>query len=543
MLQGMMMNRPLLVSSILDYAADVHSSTDIVSATIEGGLHRTTFADTRVRVARLANALRSLGIKPGERVATLAWNGYRHFELYYAISGVGAVCHTINPRLFTGQLTYIVNHAQDSLLFFDLSFLPIVESLRPSWPDSVRYVAMTDREHMPAASAVPGLLCYEELLASGEPDIAWADLDEKAACALCYTSGTTDDPKGVLYSNRAMVLHALFVLACCGETIRKGARILPMVPLFHANAWGLPYAAPLAGAALVFPGARLDGESLFHLMQSERVTASWGVPTVWLGVLAEMRKRGAKPDALRQALTGGSAAPRALIEALECDFGIEVTHGWGMTEMSPVGTVTRFSAEEEALPVTDRVERKTYQGRRIFGVELKLVGENGQRLPHDGHATGELFVRGPAIVSGYYKADNKAVLDAEGWFGTGDVARITPDGYLIIVDRTKDLIKSGGEWISSIDVENAAMGCPGVASAAVIAVPHPKWHERPLLVVVPAPGENPKRDDILDHLSRRLAKWQLPDDIAFVEKIPLTATGKISKRELRDQFGGYKLPD
>jgi 3-(methylthio)propionyl---CoA ligase len=544
MLKGMMMDRPLLVSGILDYAADVHAGTSVVSATIEGGVHRTTYAETRRRVACLAGALRGMGVKPGDRIATLAWNGYRHFELYYAISGIGAVCHTINPRLFPGQLEYIVNHAQDTLLFFDLTFTPLVGSLAPSWPRELRYIAMTDPAHMPDGRSLPDLLCYEELLASGPPETAWADVEENTACALCYTSGTTGEPKGVLYSNRAMVLHALFVLASCGEAIRKGARILPMVPLFHANAWGLPYAAPLAGAGLVFPGARLDGESLFDMMEAEGVTASWGVPTVWLGVLAQMRKQGRKPQALRHALTGGSAAPRSLIEALECDFGIDVTHGWGMTEMSPVGTVTRLSAEEQTLPDADRIERKTYQGRRMFGVELKLVGKDANRLPHDGVATGELYVRGPAIVAGYYKSDgNERLLDGEGWFGTGDVARITPDGYLIIVDRTKDLIKSGGEWISSIDIENLATGCPGVASAAVIAVPHPKWDERPLLVVVRAKGATPSREDILAYLAQRLAKWQLPDDVAFVEQIPLTATGKISKRELREQFDGYQLPE
>lgn len=545
MLKGMMMDRPLLVSGIIDYAADVYASTEIVSAALEGGLHRTTYADAQARIARLANALRDMGIKPGDRVATLAWNGYRHFELYYAISGIGAVCHTINPRLFAGQLTYIVNHAQDTLLMFDLTFLPLVEQLQPTLPASLRYVAMADRTHMPRETALPHLLCYEEILSAGTPQIVWPDFDENAACALCYTSGTTGDPKGVLYSNRAMVLHALFVLASCGATLHKGARILPIVPLFHANAWGLPYAAPLAGAALVLPGAKLDGASMFALMDAEGVTASWGVPTVWLGVLSEMRQHGRKPRALQRVLTGGSAAPRSLIQALECDFGLDVTHGWGMTEMSPVGTVTRFSAEEEQLPLEARMDLKTYQGRRLFGVELKLVGKDGRRMEHDGVATGELFVRGPAIISGYYKneAGNADVLDNDGWFGTGDVARITPDGYLVIVDRTKDLIKSGGEWISSIDIENIAMGCPGVANAAVIAVSHPKWDERPLLVIVKAAGADITRERILAHLATCLPKWQLPDDIAFVERIPLTATGKVSKRELREQFEGYRLPE
>jgi fatty-acyl-CoA synthase len=543
MLKGEMMGRPLLVSQVIDYAADVHAKTDIVSVTTEGGLHRYGYADARKRIAKLANALRDLGIKPGDRVATLAWNGYRHFELYYAISGIGAVCHTINPRLFPDQITYIVNHAQDSILCFDLTFTPLIEKLRPHLPAGLRYVAMTDRAHMPETS-LPGLFCYEEVVASGAPDITWPELDENAACALCYTSGTTGEPKGVLYSNRSTVLHALFVLASCGKSLQKSRRILPVVPLFHANAWGLPYAAPLAGCAIVFPGPKLDGASLFTLMDGERVTAAWGVPTVWQGLLVEMQKQGRKPAGLTDMLTGGSAAPLSLIETFERDYDLDVVHGWGMTEMSPVGTVTRLSAEEAALPLAERVQIKSRQGRRLFGVELKLVDADGKCVPHDGVATGELFVRGPAIVQGYYnnpEASAKA-LDAEGWFGTGDVARITPDGYLIVVDRTKDLIKSGGEWISSIDVENAAMGCPGVANAAVIAIPCPRWGERPLLVAVKTAGAEPSKETILQHLSAHIAKWQLPDDVVFVDQIPLTATGKISKRELRAKFETYKPP-
>ncbi|MGE5511587.1 MAG: long-chain-fatty-acid--CoA ligase [Bacteroidota bacterium] len=544
MLQGMMMDRPLLVSSVLDYAADVHPGIEIVSVTVEGGVHRYGYADARKRIARLANALLALGVKPGDRVATLAWNGYRHFELYYAIAGIGAVCHTINPRLFAEQLTYIVNHAQDTLLFFDLTFTPLVESLRPTFPASLRYVAMTDRAHMPEKTSLPGLLCYEEVLASGAPEIAWPDFDENAACALCYTSGTTGEPKGVLYSNRAMVLHALFVIASSAKTFQVGARILPMVPLFHANAWGLPYAAPLAGCALVFPGAKLDGESIFSLMESERVTASWGVPTVWMGVLAEMKKHGRKPAALARVLSGGSAVPPAMIATFERDYGLDVCHGWGMTEMSPVGTLSRLCPEEEAMDLDARVALKSLQGRRMFGVELKLVGADGKRLPHDGEAVGELHVRGPAVVRGYYNNPQATAqaLDAEGWFATGDVARIGPDGSLSIVDRTKDLVKSGGEWISSIDIENIAVGCEGVSNAAVIAVPHPKWTERPLLVVVKAKGAEPTKESILAQLATKLARWQLPDDVVFVDQIPLTATGKISKRELRARFADYKVP-
>jgi fatty-acyl-CoA synthase len=542
MLEGMMMNRPLLVSSIIDYAADVHPTTDIVSVTVEGGLHRYGYGDARKRVLRLANALRDLGVKPGDRVATLAWNGYRHFELYYAIAGIGAVCHTINPRLFGEQITYIVNHAEDTLLFLDLTFTPLVEKLSPAFPKSLRYVAMTDRAHM-SASALPDLLCYEEVLASGAPDLTWPELDEHAACALCYTSGTTGDPKGVLYSNRATVLHALFVLPACAKALQNGRRVLPVVPLFHANAWGLPYTAPIAGAALIFPGAKLDGESLFALMDSERVTGGWGVPTVWLGLLTEMQKHGRKPAALTDILTGGSAAPLSLIETFERDHSIDIVHGWGMTEMSPVGTTTRLGPQDADKPLAERVNIKSRQGKRIFGVELKLVGPDGETLPHDGKATGELFVRGAAVVRGYYRNETAPGrgLDADGWFGTGDVARITPDGYLIVVDRTKDLIKSGGEWISSIELENHAMSCSGVANAAVIAVAHAKWGERPLLVIVKAKGADPCKDSILSQLGQKLAKWQLPDEVVFVDEIPLTATGKISKLALRAKFSDYKL--
>jgi len=544
MLEGMMMDRPLLVSSIIDYAAEVHPNTEIVSATLEGPLHRYGYRDARRRIACLANALRAKGVKPGDRVATLAWNGYRHFELYYAVAGIGAVCHTINPRLFDDQLTYIVNHAKDTYLFFDLTFTPLVEKLRPAWPASLRYVAMTDLAHMPKATSLPDLTCYEELLAAGSPEIVWPDFDENAACALCYTSGTTGDPKGALYSNRAMVLHTLFVLACSSKTFHRAARILPMVPLFHANAWGLPYAAPLAGAALIFPGAKLDGESIFKLMDEERVTASWGVPTVWLGVLNEMTRQGRKPVALTDVLSGGSAVPRSMIETFERDWGLDVCHGWGMTEMSPVGTLTRLGPEESE-PLQRRIDLKSLQGRRMFGVELKLVGPDGKRVAHDGISTGELFVRGPAIVRGYFENPEatRNALDADGWFGTGDVARIDPDGFLSIVDRTKDLVKSGGEWISSIDVENIAMGCPGVANAAVIAVPHPKWAERPLLVIVKAAGANPSKSEIFSYLESKLAKWQVPADVAFLDQLPLTATGKISKRELRSKFSGYRLPE
>jgi fatty-acyl-CoA synthase len=545
MLRGLMMDRPLLVSSVIDYAAEVFPDVEVVSQTVEGGIHRYGYRVARERIGRLANALKGLGVRPGDRVATLAWNGYRHFELYYAIAGIGAVCHTINPRLFPEQIAYIANHAEDTALFFDLTFLPLVEKLAPALKSVRTYALMTDRAHMPADGQMGGLLCYEGLLEEVDSHLEWPDFDENAACALCYTSGTTGEPKGVLYSNRSMLLHSFFVIAAHPHTFARNRKILPVVPLFHANAWGLPYITPMTGCPFILPGARLDGASLFDLMEAEGVDSGWGVPTVWLGLLDELRKRGRKPRALKQVLVGGSAAPQALIDTFTRDYDIEVMHGWGMTEMSPVGTLTIKRPEEWTLPPLERAALTAKQGRRIYGVELKVIDDKGQRAPADGETSGELFVRGPAIVSGYFKNEEASArqIDAEGWFATGDVAKITPDGWLMIVDRTKDLVKSGGEWISSIDVENAAMACRGLANCAVIGVPHPKWHERPLLVAVKAPGAEPTKAEILDVLASTLASWQLPDDVVFVDQLPMTATGKISKKDLRAQFAEYKLPE
>lgn len=543
MLKGLMMDRPLLVSSLIDYAAEVHGGSQLISASVEGGVHRATVRDTALRIARLANMLLQLGVKPGDRIATLAWNTTRHVELYYAISGIGAVCHTINPRLFPEQMTYIVNHAADRVLFFDATFLPLVEKLRPVWKPVETYVLMSDRAHMPAASSIDGLLCFEEILAQGSDRIVWPDLDETTASSLCYTSGTTGEPKGALFSHRSTVLHALFEIASLPGPFAPDKPILPVVPLFHVNAWGLPYATMLSGTPLVLPGPRLDGASLFDLMDAERVHSAWGVPTVWLGLLEEMRKRGRKPSGFSDVIIGGSAAPTPMIEIFERQYGVNVIHGWGMTEMSPVGAFTRLTPAESALPLEARIQLKAHQGRRFYGVDFKIVDEAGHRQPHDGQAQGELHVRGPTVISAYFEnpAASKAGFDADGWFATGDVARITDDGFLTLVDRTKDLVKSGGEWISSIDVENVALGCPGVANAAVIAVPHPRWTERPLLVVVKAKDADPTKEAILAHLATKLAKWQLPDDVVFVESLPLTATGKVSKKDLRGRFSDFKL--
>ena len=546
MLRGLMMDRPLLVSSVIDYAAEVFPNVEIVSQTVEGGLHRYGYAEARQRIGRLANALLQLGVKPGDRVATLAWNGYRHFELYFAISGIGAVCHTINPRLFPEQITYIANHAGDSMLFFDLTFLPLVEKLAPGCKTIKTLVAMTDREHMPPKAQWPSLSCYEDLLAQAAPAFRWPEFDEHAACALCYTSGTTGEPKGVLYSNRSMLLHTFFLISTRPDLFAHNRTILPVVPLFHANAWSLPYVTPLTGCPLILPGARLDGPTLFDLMEAEGVEAGWGVPTVWLGLLDEFKKRGRKPKNLVQILSGGSAVPQAMIDTFTRDWGIEVTHGWGMTEMSPVGTLTVFRPEERAKAPLERAALSARQGRRMFGVDLKVIDESGKRAPADGQTSGELFVRGATVVSGYFNNPEATAkqIDSEGWFGTGDVAKLTPDAWLLIVDRTKDLVKSGGEWISSIDVENAALAAvTGIANCAVIGVPHPKWNERPLLVVVKAPGAEPTKAEILDALGAKIAKWQMPDDVVFVEALPMTATGKISKKDLRAKFADYPLPD
>lgn len=540
-MQGMMMNRPMRVNDILSFAAEVHGESEVVSSTIEGGIHRTTYRAIEKRTRKLANVLVKLGVKSGDRVATLAWNGYRHFELYYGIAGTGAVCHTINPRLSAEQMIYIVNHAEDRVIFADLTFLPILDALKEHFPKDLIYVAMTDRAHMPE-SGLPNLLCYEDLVDAEADDFEWPDFPEDTACGLCYTSGTTGNPKGALFSHRSTVLHAMMGGVSLQTCLTPGKRILPVVPLFHVNAWGLPYAAPLTGASLIFPGAGMDGPSLFKLMDDENVFSAWGVPTVWLGLLAEIKAQGGKPKGFAEVIIGGSAAPRSMIESFET-MDVSVCHAWGMTEMSPIGTIGVLNAAQDALPMQDRIDIKSKQGRRVFGVDLKIIDEDGVKLPHDGVAQGELFVRGNTIVSGYFKNDAASAdaFDVDGWFGTGDVAKIDDEGRLTITDRAKDLIKSGGEWISSIDVENMAMAHPDVANCAVIAVPHPKWDERPLLVVVSTEGAGQNAESLLAHLGENLAKWQVPDEVVFVPDLPLTATGKVSKLTLRQRYNDGTL--
>ena len=537
-LMGQMMSAPLLISSIIKHAARYYASTEIVSRRTEGDLHRYTYRDCELRARKVAQALGALGVRQGERVGTLAWNGYRHLEIYYGVSGMGAVCHTINPRLFPEQIAYIINHAEDRYVFFDATFLPLVEGVAPHCPNVKGWVMMTDRAHMPAEAKVP-LLCYEDLIDAQDGDYTWPEFDENLASSLCYTSGTTGNPKGALYSHRSTVLHSYAsalpdALGCSARDV-----ILPVVPMFHVNAWGLPYSVPLVGAKLVLPGAKLDGASLFELFEQEKVTFSAGVPTVWLGLLQHVNANNLKFSTFRRTVIGGSAAPPAMIRALEA-LDVEVIHAWGMTEMSPLGTSCKLLARHEDLPEDARHKILEKQGRVIYGVDMKIVDGEGAELPWDGKAFGDLYVRGPWVISTYFRNDNTPLVD--GWFPTGDVATIDEEGYMQITDRSKDVIKSGGEWISSIDVENVAAAHPAVHMAACISAYHPKWDERPLLVVVRRPGMDITREELLAFFEGKVAKWWIPDDVAFVTEIPLTATGKMQKLKLRDQFKDYKLP-
>ena len=539
---GLMQDRPLLISQLIDHAAANHGDTEIVSRTVEGPIHRYTYRDARVRARKVAEALISRGVTRGDRIGTLAWNGYRHFELYYGISGMGAVCHTINPRLFPEQIVYIVNHAEDQILFVDLNLLPAVEKLLPELKSVRHVVAMTDRAHLPKDLRIPDLLVYEELLADKPGTYEWPDFDEHTASSLCYTSGTTGNPKGVLYHHRSTILHAYG--SALPDTLNLSARsvVLPVVPMFHVNAWGLPYSAAMVGAKLVFPGIALDGASLHELFEAEGVTFTAGVPTVWLALLQHLQANKLKLATVKYAVIGGSAAPPAMIETFARDYGVEVLHAWGMSEMSPLGTVNHPKEKHLKLPADDLLALRLKQGRPPFGVDMMIVDDTGAELPRDGKAFGDLLVRGPWVTSGYFRGEGGDVLREGGWFATGDVATIDPDGYMTITDRSKDVIKSGGEWISSIDLENAAMAHPGVAEAAVIGIAHPKWDERPLLIVHRKPDAAIDKKELIEFLGTRVAKWWLPDDVQFVEAIPHTATGKILKTKLRETFKDYKLP-
>ncbi len=542
-MRGLMMDQPLRISSILDYAADYHGEAEMVSWTADRPAHRTSYAKLRGRIKQLANALRAeLGVGLGDRVATLAWNDHRHFELYYGIAGIGAVCHTINPRLFPDQIAYIINHAEDRYLFTDPMFLPLVERLAPQLKTLEGIFVLTDDAHLPATGL--DARSYEGLIAEQPASYEWPVFDETTACGLCYTSGTTGAPKGALYHHRSTVLHALAV--ALPDAIGLSARdtVLPVVPMFHVNAWGLPYACPLVGARVVMPGPRLDGASLYEQFERERVTFAAGVPTIWFGLLNHMKETGKRLSSLKRVVVGGAAAPLSMIEAFELEHGVEVLHGWGMTEMSPVGSVCSLNPARARLPVEQRHQIKQKQGHAIWGVEFKIVDDQGRRLPHDGRAAGVLFVRGPWIASAYFRDQEatKEAFDAEGWFSTGDVATIDPAGTMQITDRAKDMISSGGEWISSIALENAAVGHPDLAEAAVIAAAHPKWGERPLLIAVRRPGAVVERGALIDFLSAKVAKWWLPDDVVFVDELPHTATGKIQKSVLRERYRDYRLP-
>jgi 3-(methylthio)propionyl---CoA ligase len=538
-MRGCMGERPLLISAIIDHAAVYHSDTEIVSRLVDGSTHRYSYADAQRRSKRLANALLKLGIEPGDRIGTLAWNSYRHFELYYGVSGIGAVCHTINPRLFDEQIVYIVNHAHDRLLFVETSFIPLVERLAPQFPKDCRIVLLSK-----ADTSLPVLATYDELIAGESDEFDWPEFDECTAAALCYTSGTTGRPKGVLYSHRSTVIHALGASLPHAIPMTASDVVCPVVPLFHACGWATPYTAPMNGAKLVFPGARLDGASLYELFEAEGVTLSLGVPTVWLGFTAHLEATGAKCSTLRGVLSGGSAIPPSLIAAFE-ERGIAMVQGWGMTEMSPLGTVSALKAKHKGLDKTGQRAIKATAGRPVFGVEMKIVDDDSRRLPHDGVAVGEILVRGPWVINGYFEDEeaSRAAVTEDGWLRTGDVGSIDRDGYMRISDRRKDVIKSGGEWISTIDLENTAMGHDSVAEAAVIAVPHPRWGERPLLVIAPRPGQQPETGELIELLAQRFPRWMLPDDVAIVTEMPHTATGKVMKTKLREMFAGHKLPE
>jgi fatty-acyl-CoA synthase len=538
-----MMNSPLTITSIMRHVERNSPDGEIVSVTVDNPMHRQTYASAFARARRLANALNRLGLSPADRVATLAWNDYRHFELYYAVSCAGFVLHTINPRLYAEQIVYIANHAEDQVVFTDVMFVPLLEKLAPQLPGVKAFVVMTDAANMPQ-SDLPNLLCYETLLDSESDDFDWPDLGENAASTLCYTSGTTGNPKGVLYSHRATVLHTY--ASVMPDVMNLAARdvVLPVVPLFHANGWGSAYAAPMVGAKLVFPGPKLgDGETLHGLMESEGVTVALGVPTVWLALLQYLRESDSSLSTLERTIVGGSACPLAIMDEFREKHGVTTHHAWGMTEMSPLGTFNALLPGMETLEHKAVQAIRAKQGRAVYGVEMKIVDDANQDLPWDGKRFGTLKVRGPWIASDYYRMEGKSdAFDVDGWFNTGDVATIDANGYMQITDRTKDVIKSGGEWISSIDLENAAVSHPAVLEAAVIGVPHQKWAERPLMIVVLNDGEYVDKAGLLEFLSGHVAKWWLPDDIVFVDEIPHTATGKISKVALRETFEDYQLP-
>lgn len=538
---GLMQNHPLLISSLIDFAARHHQDGQVVSRRVEGDIHRYTWADVQKRAKQVANGLDALGLKAGERVGTLAWNGYRHLELYFGVSGSQRVLHTINPRLLPEQIAWIVNHAEDQILCFETSFLPIVQGIHAHCKTVKHWIALCDEDKLPKDTGIPNLMSYEAWIGKQSTDYTWPVFDENTASSMCYTSGTTGHPKAALYSHRSTVLHAY--AAALPDVMGLSARdsALPVVPMFHVNAWGLPYSAAMVGCKLVFPGPALDGKSVYELMEGEKVTFAAGVPTVWQMLLGHVAQNKLKFSTLKRTVIGGSACPPAMIDTFRNDYGVDVLHAWGMTEMSPLGTLCTLKEKHRELPEDQQMAIRLKQGRAIFGVDMKIVGANGEELPWDGRTYGDLYVKGSWILDKYFKGEGGDPL-RDGWFPTGDVATIDADGFMQITDRSKDVIKSGGEWISSIDIENTAMAHPAVAMAACVGMPHPKWDERPIVVVTLKPGAEVTRDELLAFYEGKVAKWQVPDDVVFVDSIPIGATGKMLKTKLREQLKDYKLP-
>ena len=545
-MRGLMQSQPLLISNLIEFAERHHGDAEIVSRRVEGDIHRYTYKDSAKRARQVANALDAVKLAFGDRVATLAWNGYRHFELYYGVSGSGRVLHTINPRLHPEQIAWIANHAEDQVLCFDLSFLPLVQAVHARASTIKHFIAMCDEDKLPKDSGVPNLISYESWIAAQPTTYRWPSFDENTASSMCYTSGTTGNPKAALYSHRSSTLHAY--AAALPDVMGLSARdaVLPVVPMFHVNAWGIPYSAALTGAKLVFPGPAMDGKSIYELLEAEKVTYAAGVPTVWQMLLGHLGANGLKFSYLKRTVIGGSACPPAMIKAFNDDYGVEVLHAWGMTEMSPLGTLCTLKNKHDALSADEKMKIRLKQGRAIFGVDMKIVDGSGNELPWDGKTYGDLLVKGPWIVREYFKSEGGDPLLYDtagvGWFPTGDVGTIDADGYLQITDRSKDVIKSGGEWISSIDIENIAVAHPAVAMAACIGVAHPKWDERPIVAVVKKPGAEVTRNELIAFYEGKTAKWQIPDDVVFVDTIPLGATGKMLKTKLRETLKDYKLP-
>ncbi|HRO82820.1 3-(methylthio)propionyl-CoA ligase [Alicycliphilus denitrificans] len=541
---GLMQNQPLLISTLITFAERNHGDGEIVSRRVEGDIHRYTYRDLARRARQLANVLDGMGLQFSDRVASLAWNGYRHMEMYFGVSGSGRVLHTINPRLHPDQIAWIVNHAEDQVLCFDMTFLPIVQAVHAKCPTVKKWVALCDADRLPADSGIPGLTSYEDWIGGAPGEYDWPTFDENSASSMCYTSGTTGNPKAALYSHRSTTLHAY--AAALPDVMCLSARdsVLPVVPMFHVNAWGIPYSAALTGCKVVFPGPALDGKSVYELIEAEGVTFAAGVPTVWQMLLNHVKTAGLKFSSLKRTVIGGSACPPAMITAFQDGYGVSVLHAWGMTEMSPLGTLCTLKNKHLRMGPDEQMHILQKQGRAIYGVEMKIVGADGKEQPWDGKAYGDLLVRGPWILERYYKGESPLVKDEHGvgWFPTGDVATIDADGYMQITDRSKDVIKSGGEWISSIDIENIAMAHPAVAMAACVGMPHPKWDERPIVVVARRPGAEVTREELLAFYEGKTAKWQIPDDVVFVDAIPLGATGKMLKTRLREQLAGYKLP-